>query len=109
MAGETIKIETSKFETLMKQFNTNVEDINDSLDNVDKYLGKIDGTNDIWRGEVARDYKESYDECSSDFEDTKTKLNDYCTGLKNTLVNFKAAISKNKRQVEEIEETLYMG
>ena len=109
MAGETIKIEISKFEALMKQFDNNIDDVKDSLTNVKTYLGKIDGTNDIWRGEVARDYKESFGECSSDFEETKTKLTDYCTGLKNTLENYKSAISKNKKQVEEIEDTLYMG
>lgn len=104
MATTTIK--EFQFESLMKEFDMASKDVKDSLDNLNKTIGTIDGESKLWRGKTAKDYAEAYREQNKDFEDIKERLNNFDSSLHHTYDNFVNAIMKSEKDVEDLSENL---
>lgn len=106
MADTTRVVKVNPIEELSIQFSTAVQDIDSSLSNVEKNLGLIDGNSDLWSGKVARTFHDMYSNSSSDFDDINKKLSDFSESLKKIAADYKRAMEKSKKSIDDMEESL---
>lgn len=108
--GATIgKIKEHEFNEQKNKFANITKDIESSLNNIKSLMLPIDGNNDIWKGKTAIAVVDQYKIYENNFDDIKSKLNDFSSYLNTTYDNYERAMIKSQRSVEELNDNFVIN